>query len=257
MSEERSAEVKSRTGQSSARGKRMRTSAAVQAYQKEYFLELQDRARQGEPVLFMGANTPHEIAEAMDIPFVVDPWWMAINAAKRLLPYYRELADKRRVEKGYDQMDACGQCSSTLTQLTEQNPEHAAYGGLPKLAAIIQSERFCSAQRKATQIELRDYRSQGFDVPYFALESAAPTPYPHYPNWWEKINDHWDEVIEPYRIDYRVEELKALIKFLEVTTGRTFSESRLAEIMELVNEQEMYWRMARDMIAKTVPAPID
>ena len=258
ISEEKRAGAKPESGQSPDDGvKRMRTSAAVQAYQKEYFLELQDRASHGEPVLFMGANTPHEIAEAMDIPFVVDQWWMAINAAKRLLPYYRDLSDKRRVEKGYDQLDVCGMCSGSLTQLAEQDPEHAAYGGLPKLTAIVQSERFCSGQIRAAQLELRDYKKQGFDVPYFALESTAPTPYPHYPDWWERINEHWDEIIEPHRVDYRVEELKALIKFLEVTTGRSFSRSRLTEVLEMENEQEMYWKMARDLIAKTVPAPVD
>ncbi len=237
--------------------KRMRTTAAVQAYQKEYFLQLQDRASQGEPVVFMGANTPHEIMEAMNIPFVVDTWWMAINAAKRLTGYYRDLTTRERTEKGYDQFGPCGRCGGNWTQLAEQDPEHSAYGGLPKLAAIVQAENMCTASIRASQLELRDYRKRGFDVPVFSLESTAPTPYPHYPNWWEKIEDHWDEVIEPYRLDYRVEEYKGLIKFLEMHTGRTFSRDRLAEVMELVNEQEHYWRKARDLIAQTVPCPID
>jgi hypothetical protein len=245
-------------GDATARSiKRMKTTAAVQTYQKEYFAQLQYRASQGEPVLFMGANTPHEIAEAMDIPLVVDTWWMAINAAKRLTGYYRDLTAKERAEKGYNHFGMCGRCGGNWTQLAEQDPDHSAYGGLPKLTAIIQAENACSASIRASQLELRDYRKRGFDVPVFSLESTAPTPYPNYPNWWEKIEDHWDEVIEPYRLDYRVEEYKSLIKFLEIHTGRTFSRDRLAEVMELVNEQEHYWRKARDLIAKTIPSPID
>jgi len=43
---------------------------------------------------------------------------------------------------------------------------------------------------------------------------------------------------------------------LEVTTAKTFSMSNLLETMELINEQEDYFRKARDLIARTVPSPV-
>jgi benzoyl-CoA reductase/2-hydroxyglutaryl-CoA dehydratase subunit BcrC/BadD/HgdB len=43
---------------------------------------------------------------------------------------------------------------------------------------------------------------------------------------------------------------------LETATGRTFDEARFVEVMNLVNEQEDYYRRTRDLIARSVPAPI-
>ncbi|MFC1532046.1 2-hydroxyacyl-CoA dehydratase [Thermodesulfobacteriota bacterium] len=247
-------------GAASKSKKRLRTSAAVQAYHKKYFLKAHDRVKQGEPFVFAGVSTPHEILEAMNIPYVVSPWWAAINVSKRLTGYYMDMVDKERIEKGYDLLGQCSRCGGNVAwaRLADKNPMQQAYGGLPKLTAIIESEPPCLGTAKATEIQIREYRQRGFDVPIFIMERAAPPPYhPDEYRWWEKIVDHWDEVIKPHRLDYRVEELKALIKFLEVTTGRTFSQDRLIEVMELENEQEMWWRKARDLIAETSPAPID
>ena len=130
----------------------------------------------------------------------------------------------------------------------DRDPERAPWGGLPKPAVIIGSTD-CDAGMRLTEIWAREY-----DTMLFPIEQTSMTrPYKH---WWEKINDHWDTVIEPHRLDLRVEELKSLIRFLEVTTGKVFRMSRFLEVMELINEQESYFRKARDLIAKTVPSPV-
>lgn len=245
-------------GATTRSAKHMRTSAAVQAYQKEYFMNIKDRVSQGEPFIFSGVMVPHEIFEAMDIPFVVSAWWMAINAAKRLSGYWRERADKERSEQGYGRFGLCSRCGMGWATIAEEDPEHLAYGGLPKITAVVDSEGRCPGAAKASEIELRQYRQRGWNVPVFTLEETAPPPYyPRYENWWENVIDHWDEVIEPHRLDYRVEELKALIKFLEVTTKRKFNQNKLIEVLEMANEQNLWWRKARDLIAKTSPAPVD
>ncbi len=107
-------------------------------------------------------------------------------------------------------------------------------------------------------MQLRDYRKKGWNTPVFFLEIPPFPPYtPRDYRWWEKLPDHWDEVVESHVLDYRVEELKALIKFLETLTGKTLNLDRLTEVMEIGDEQEMWWRKARDLIAKTSPAPVD
>ena len=63
-------------------------------------------------------------------------------------------------------------------------------------------------------------------------------------------------MLEPHRLDLRVEELKALIRFLETITGRGFDQEKFIQVMELVNEQEDYLRKVRDLIAATVPCPV-
>ena len=53
-----------------------------------------------------------------------------------------------------------------------------------------------------------------------------------------------------------VEELKSLIRFLEQTTGKMFSETEFEKVMDLINQQESYYRKTKDLIAKTRPAPV-
>lgn len=53
-----------------------------------------------------------------------------------------------------------------------------------------------------------------------------------------------------------VEDYQGLIRFLETHTGKTFSETKFKEILDLVNEQADYNRKTRDLIAETRPAPV-
>ncbi len=238
-----------------------RSSAAVSAYQKEWIINLQDRASHGEPIVYMIGDSPiAEIFEAMDIPTVVGAWWSAMIVTKRLSGFYGEMADKNSAGffgPEYDEFGPCARCVGGA-QILAQDPEHAPYGGLPKLSAIISREGGCLGTAKANELELHQLRRHGFDVPVFNFQQLGTPPYnPKYPRWWERINEHWDEVIEPYKVDYVVEELKALIKFLEATTGKTLNQNRLMTALELSNEQNMYWKKARDLIAETVPCPVD
>jgi hypothetical protein len=75
-------------------------------------------------------------------------------------------------------------------------------------------------------------------------------------DWWARVPEHWDEALEAERIDLMVAELREVIARLEAKTGRTFSPERFAAIMELVNEQEDYYRRTRELVARTVPCPI-
>jgi len=63
-------------------------------------------------------------------------------------------------------------------------------------------------------------------------------------------------VLEPARLDLLVSELRDVIAAVEKRTGHPFDETRFVEVMNLVNEQEEYYRKTRDLIARTVPAPI-
>lgn len=218
-----------------------KTTGALSAYMKQWSQKTKERVRRGEPFIVADVLTPHEILEAMDIPWVLSvylDWYYPELIGDKSDVQYRDLASAQ----GYDLPSACGRCGKTAAQL----------GRLPKFTAMVATEKECAGQQKVAE-----FWSRVYDVPRFVLESTASSPYfRRYPRWWERIEDHWDEMIEPHRLDYRVEELKSLIKFLEVTTGKTFSQTRLLDVMELVNQQEKYWRMTRDLIAKTIPAPI-
>ncbi len=223
--------------------KQLRSAIEAAAYQREWFRTTRQRLSDGEPFALANADTPHEIFLAMDIPVVMTQWWSAIIAAKRLSSEYFNLMN----EKGY-QRNLCRYCSLPLACAMDPHPEHAPWGGLPRPTVLL-ARLTCDAQTKIFERLAREYHAT-----FFPLEFSAPTS--SYPRWWEKIKDHWDEVIEPHRLDLMVEELKALIRFLEVTTGKTFSHTKFIEVMELVNQQEEYFRKTRDLIAETVPCPV-
>lgn len=247
MSEVKSANEQPETGDWRAQKsiKQLRSSGAVRAHQKEWFQRTRERISEGEPFAICNAGEAEEIFLVMDIPVLVKQWWSGIIAAKQLSPYYFDLLDK----KGYDQ---CRYCALGLGCTMDHNPERAPWGGLPKPTVIIGGTigaMDCDAGQRINELWARE------DNAYlFPLEVTSPTG--PYPRWWERIKDHWDEIIEPHRLDLRVEELKELIRFLEITTGKTFSMAKFTEVMELVNEQSEYFRKARDLIAETVPAPV-
>jgi benzoyl-CoA reductase/2-hydroxyglutaryl-CoA dehydratase subunit BcrC/BadD/HgdB len=221
--------------------KQLESSAAVSAYQKEWFKNSRRRISNGEPFAICNADEAEEIFLVMDIPVIVKQWWSAVISAKRLSPHYFDVLNK----KGYD---LCSYCNLGLGCTIDGNPERAPWGGLPKPTVIIGSTD-CDAGLRITEIWAREYGAHLFPIEQTALINP-------YPRWWEKIKDHWDQMIEPHRLDLRVEELKSLIRFLEVTTGRTFSLSKLMEVMGLINEQADYFKKARDLIAETVPCPV-
>jgi benzoyl-CoA reductase/2-hydroxyglutaryl-CoA dehydratase subunit BcrC/BadD/HgdB len=219
----------------------LRSSEAVRAYQKDWFQKVKARIDAGEPFAICNADEAEEIFLAMDIPVITKQWWSAIIAAKRLSPYYFDLLER----KGYD---VCRYCVLGLGCTMDKDPGRAPWGGLPRPTIIIGSTD-CDAGLRVSEVWAREY-----ECFLFPIEQTSQTR--PYQKWWERIRDHWDDVIEPHRIDLRVEELKALIRFLEVTTGKTLSNARLANVMDLINEQEGYFAKARDLIARTVPSPV-
>jgi benzoyl-CoA reductase/2-hydroxyglutaryl-CoA dehydratase subunit BcrC/BadD/HgdB len=91
---------------------------------------------------------------------------------------------------------------------------------------------------------------------FYCIEKSENTHLDIHGKWWEKIDRDWESLIGPRRLDLMVDELKGLIRFLEQTTGRRFSETRFKQVMDLVNEQAEYNRKTRNLIAQTSPAPV-
>ncbi|RYD88452.1 MAG: 2-hydroxyacyl-CoA dehydratase, partial [Sphingomonadales bacterium] len=54
-----------------------------------------------------------------------------------------------------------------------------------------------------------------------------------------------------------VDQFKGLIRFLEAETGKRFDETAFRRVMGLVDEQENYYRMTRDLIASARPTPLN
>ncbi|MFC1819495.1 2-hydroxyacyl-CoA dehydratase [Thermodesulfobacteriota bacterium] len=219
--------------------KQLRSATELKFYMKEWFQNIREGAKQGKLFGICGPDEAEEIYAAFGMPAIVIPWWSSIIASKRMSEYYGNLL----ADKNYDTTNYY--LSLGLACTMDNNPERAPWGGLPKPSII-------TGVSEIAEIWAREY-----GCPNFPLEIRYwPPTKPWYPRWWERIRDHWDEMIDPHLLDFKVEDLKALIRFLEIETGRTFSVAGFNEVMELINEQEDYWAMARDLIAETVPCPV-
>jgi len=223
--------------------KRLNTPKLTSAYQKEWFMGLRKRIEAGEPFGFVGANTPMEILQAMDIPFVVNQWWTAICAAKQMGPRFYDLLE----QAGY-RNDICSYCAAAYACSLDPKSEEGPWGGLPNPTLIICGET-CSSGIKIEELMTEAFGAEAFRIHHYHQDVIRD-------NWWELSCDNWEELIGKKRLDFYENELRLLISFLEQKTGRRLDLNRLIETLNNVNEQETYYRMTRDLIAKTVPAPV-
>jgi benzoyl-CoA reductase subunit B len=223
--------------------KQLRSSAEGTAYQRQYFEALRERIKRDEPYAVVSADAPHEIFHAMDIPIIPTQWWSAVIAAKQLSAYYFDLLN----ERGYHK-DLCRYCSLPLASAIDDNPERAPWGGLPR-PTILVARLTCDAMHKVYELWSKQVKA-----PFFPIENPGSTRV--HPRWWQKARYDWEELYETHRLDLMVEELKELIKFLEITTKRGFDSTKFLKIMELINQQEEIFDKAQSLIAETIPCPV-
>jgi hypothetical protein len=222
---------------------RLASATTATAYQREWFGRLRDEVDGGAPLALVNADAPQEIFRAMGIPYVVNQWWASIVAAKRQTQRYLGLLRDRGYPDYIEQYSA-----TSLASAFETDPAQAPWGGLPK-PSIVLGETTGDASRK-----IFDVWDAQPGVTYYPLESAAENEVPE--RWWELMPHRWEEAIGSDRLDLLTGELTGLIRFLEQTTGRVFSETRFREVLNLVNEQQEWNRRTRDLIAAARPCPI-
>jgi benzoyl-CoA reductase subunit B len=213
------------------------------AYQKEHVRELQARVQSGEPYAIVNADTPHEIFHAMDIPIITNQWWSSYIAAKQLSSHYFDYLQSQGFRG-----NICRYCSLGLACSMDPDKSRAPWGGLPR-PVVLTARLTCDCIQRVFSLWGKE-----LDAPFFALE--APGWDKRDPRWFEKTRYEWDELYEPRRLDLMVEEMKALIRLLEARTGRQFRESRLAELMHKINEQEELLAEASRLACETVPCPV-
>jgi len=231
--------------------KKLKATAEAGRYQKQWFADLKTRVEAGEDFAYLNADAPMEIFRAMDIPFVVNQWWAAICGAKQMTRKYYGLLR----EAGYRD-DLCSYCATALAEsmdpddrkVDEEGKPMGPWGGLPS-PTIALTRLACDCQGKIFELFAKNHGAE-----LYTIENTVPRKLPL--NWWELDIDRWEELYDTDRLDFAVEELKLLIRFLEQKTGKVFDINKLAEVMNMINEQETYYRKIRDLIAKTSPAPV-
>ena len=231
--------------------KKLKATAEAGRYQKQWFADLKKQVEAGADFAYINADAPMEIFRAMDIPFVVNQWWAAICGAKQMTRKYYGLLR----EAGYRD-DLCSYCATALAEsldpddrkVDEEGKPMGPWGGLPS-PTIALTRLACDCQGKIFELFAKNH---GADL--YTIENTVPRKLPL--NWWELDMDDWEDLYDTDRLDFAVEELKLLIRYLEQKTGKVFDINKLAEVMNLINEQESYYRKIRDLIAVTSPAPV-
>jgi benzoyl-CoA reductase/2-hydroxyglutaryl-CoA dehydratase subunit BcrC/BadD/HgdB len=231
--------------------KRLKATAAAGAYQKEWFAGLKKRVEAGEDFGYLNADVPMEVLRAMDIPFVVNQWWSAICGAKRMSTKYYGLLR----EAGYRD-DLCSYCATAFAEsldpddhkYDENGKPMGPWGGLPDPTLAI-TRLTCDCQSKIFELF-----AQNHGADFYAMENTIARKVPL--KWFELAADNWEELYDTDRLDVAVEELKELIRFLEMKTGKMFDMNKLEYVMQLINEQESYYKKTRDLIATCHPVPV-
>lgn len=214
-------------------------------HQRAWFAELRERIRDGEPFALVSADSPHEIYRAMDIPYVVVQWWSSIIAAKQRGPAYLQRLRNAGYPDRHDQYNSLG-----LGEVLDDDPDRAPWGGLPR-PTILQASTSSDGMR-----HLFEAWAQRTGATFHPIERSIDTRTEVPARWWEELPNNWESFLPSARLDLLTDELKGVIRVLESTTGRRFSESRFAEVMTLANQQAEHNWATRELVAATVPAPV-
>ena len=213
-------------------------------YQRQWFSDIREQVAAGAPFAIVNANAPQEILRALGIPFVVNQWWASIVAAKRQSRRYSELL------KAHDYPARIEAYSTQALAAAFDDSDEAPWGGVPSpdfVHAVLSTD---------PTLPIFEAMAKEHDASAYLYERTTDPRDTIETRWWEVMPDHWDEALEEERIDLLTAELRDAIAQLETATGRSFDPERFVEVMNLVNEQEQYYRETRDLIARTVPAPI-
>lgn len=219
-------------------------SSGFSAYQREWFEGIRARVAAGDRLAVVNADAPQEILRALDIPFVVNQWWASVVAAKGATAAYGAALDRAGLPALAQAYNSRGLAEALGVG------DAAPWGGLPtpSLLAAMRAEDAVGGifeeWAACTGAELVLYDR--------TLESRATFPV----EWWELLADHWEETLEPERLDLLTAQIRDAIPALERLGGRHLDEARLREVLDLVNEQEEWYRRTRDLIAATRPAPV-
>ena len=180
----------------------------------------------------------------MGIPVVSIPWYSAVIAAKRLSPHYFDLMDRLGYHDGLPRYG-----SLPFMTTLENDPSRAPYGGLPKPMLLLDRLRGDYVQRVAEQW------ARAFGVPNFVLDCSAATTLG--PDWAEPQSARLGGAVPdaPARLSGR-RSCKSLIRVAETLSHRVFDHVEFTRQMHRVNEAGELVAEIRDIIARTVPAPV-
>lgn len=222
---------------------RLESVNAIRAHQRSWLADARQRASDGEPFVISTSDECEEIMAVFGIPVLVINYWNFVITAQRKARHYSDVLERH----GYTGPHFFGLgLGATL------EPDDAPWGGLPRPALIIGSTRH------ETELEITELWAREFGCPCFPLDFNFASPYRRLPDqdWWTSVRDGWEDLVDPARLQLRIDQNTALIAYIEMLTGKSFSWQGLRQVMQRVNVQMDVMSEARDLIAEARPCPV-
>jgi hypothetical protein len=214
-------------------------SRSLRSHQRAWFENLRGEVFENKrPYAIVGALVPHEILEALDLPFITDVWYSGLVAAKRQSGYYSNFLDQQGYHRNLSRYAAL----TLAVLLDEENPDKP-WGGLPKPSLLC-----TSINERSTEI-----MSAFSGAPFIPIEQPVldrPTP-----EWWKMSRWQWEDLDGDYRIDALVAQYQDLIAAAEKVAGKKLDLDRLREIIDRVNAQEEFFDDVRQIISTAPKLP--
>lgn len=215
----------------------------VRHYQREWLDRTRKEVSEGGHFAICNGDEFEEVFIAMGIPVVAINYWNYLVVAQQKRDYYYGVLQKR----GYP-----GENFFALGLASTMEPTQAPWGGLPKPTLI------CGSLRYEMELRVTEQWAREFDCPTIPMDFAFPSPaIQEYPdNWYDLIRNDWEQLVDPHRLEFRLDTERRAITYVEQLTGKTFSEAELERSMNLLNEQMDWWAKARLLLGGATPCPV-
>lgn len=216
---------------------------AIRAYQRQWLEDARTSAQAGDPFAICHGDEYEEVFSALGIPVLVANYWNFLIIAKKQAGHYSEVLE----EHGYPGPHFLG-----LGLAASLEPENAPWGGLPQPLVVLGSTRD-EEYLRTTELWARELGCPCYPLDFgFGSKYVQPLP----KDWWLNIRDDWEAMVDSVRLDLRVEQNWALLKYLEERTGRRAPPEALTATLERVNRQMDTWQEANELIASSRPCPV-
>jgi hypothetical protein len=217
----------------------LEVSHTLRAYQRQWYQGFRRMVDEDKrPCILCSAIAPHEIFDALDLPYVTSSWYSGLVAARRQSAHYSNVLAERGYHHGLDRYN-----SLAFAVVLDENHPDKPWGGMPKASAVVSS----ALDRGGGEL------ARHWGVPFFGFE--YPSVRVMHPNWWEMSRWQWEDLEQSARIDLLVSQFDELIAFCERLAGKKLDLDRLREIVDRVNRQEAYFDEVRDILATSPKLP--
>lgn len=222
---------------------RLNTASIVRSHQREWLADARARAEAGEPFAICSSDEFEEIFTLLDIPVLVVNYWNYLTLRQGLGPHFTKVLEDR----GYPGPHFFG-----IGLATAMDPANAPWGGLPKPSIIVGSTR-TEYEGRISELWAREMGCEFYPME-FNMQSPPKRRLPA--DWYTRTAHDWEAMLDPDRLEFRIQQNYALIAHLEQKFGRSFDHAAFVRSAELENEQMGWWEKTHQLIAGAERCPV-